>query len=52
MPDIANQTSLESIILTILAVVIILVIVGCIYTFVRAIFLFIFSGSKEENKKK
>jgi len=43
---------LENIILTILAIVIIIIVVGCIYTFIRAIFLFVFSNSKEENKKK
>ncbi len=42
----------QNIILTILALVVILVLVGCIYTFIRAIILFIFSHSKEENKKK
>lgn len=42
----------QNIILTILALVVILVIAGCIYTFIRAIILFVFSHSKEENKKK
>lgn len=45
-------TSFESIILTVLAVVMILIVIGCVYTFVRAIFLFVFASSKEENKKK
>src|SRR5574344_535911 len=42
----------QNVILTILALVVILVLVGCIYTFIRAIVLFIFSHNKEENKKK
>ncbi len=42
----------QNVILTVLALVVILVIVGCIYTFIRAIIMFIFSHSKEENKKK
>ena len=50
--ELVQNTSLENIILTILAIVIIIIVVGCIYTFIRAIFLFVFSNSKEENKKK
>lgn len=42
----------QNAILTVLALVVILVIVWCIYTFIRAIIMFIFSQSKEENKKK
>ena len=52
MNDVYNQTSFENIILIVLAIVVLLVIIGCLYTFVRAIFFFIFWGSKEENKKK
>lgn len=53
MTDVLSQnTSFENIILTVLAIVIIMIVVGCIYTFIRAIFLFVFSSSKEENKKK
>ncbi len=52
MPDIYNSTNFENIILTILAVVIILILAGCIYTFIYAIFLFLFAWAKDENKKK
>jgi len=49
---ISQNTSFENIILTVFALIIIAIVIGCIYTFVRAIFLFVFSSSKEENKKK
>lgn len=52
MPDSTQQNTLQNIILTILAVVVLLVIVWCVYTFIRSILLFVFSASKEENKKK
>ena len=52
MPDIYQQTSMEDVILTVFAVVVILVLWGCLYSFIRAVFLFIFSGGKEEKKKK
>lgn len=52
MFDLSKGTSFENIILTILAIVVLLIIIGCIYTFIRAIFLFVFSWAKEENKKK
>jgi len=48
----SQGTSFESIILTVLAVVIIVIVVGCMYTFIHAIILFVFASSKEENKKK
>ena len=52
MPDIYKQETLQNIILTILWIIVIVVVVGCIYTLIRAIFFFIFSHQKEEFKKK
>ena len=52
MNAIYDNADFQNVILTVLALVVILVIVGCIYTFIRAIIMFIFSHSKEENKKK
>ncbi|HRU49969.1 MAG TPA: hypothetical protein P5155_00535 [Candidatus Absconditabacterales bacterium] len=52
MPVAASTDSIQNLILTILAVVIIIVAVGSIYAFIRAIFLFIFSQGKEEKIKK
>jgi ABC-type Fe3+ transport system permease subunit len=52
MVDIYNNTSVENIILTALAMVVLMILWWCMYTFIRAIFLFIFAGTKEENKKK
>ena len=52
MPDIYKQASFQNIILTILAVIVIIIILWCIYTFIRAIFFFIFSHNKDEYKKK
>lgn len=42
----------QNVVLTVLALVVIMVMVGCVYTFIRAIILFIFAHNKEENKKK
>ncbi|MFA7718184.1 MAG: hypothetical protein WC875_05715 [Candidatus Absconditabacterales bacterium] len=52
MTSIYDQATFQNVILTILACVILAVVLGCLYTFIRAIFFFIFSGAKEENKKK
>lgn len=52
MNAIYDNANFQNVILTVLALVVILVIVWCIYTFIRAIIMFIFSHSKEENKKK
>jgi len=52
MNSIYANADFQNVILTVLALVVILVIVGCVYTFIRAIILFIFAHSKEENKKK
>ncbi len=52
MSDIYSQTNFQNIVLTVLACVVLAVVVWCIYTFIRAIFFFIFSSAKEENKKK
>jgi hypothetical protein len=52
MNAVYDNADFQNVILTILALVVILVIGGCIYTFIRAIIMFIFSHSKEENKKK
>ena len=52
MPDIYRQTTMADVVLTIFAIIVIIVIAGCLYSFIRAIILFVFSWSKEENKKK
>ncbi|EKD25606.1 MAG: hypothetical protein ACD_80C00012G0022 [uncultured bacterium (gcode 4)] len=52
MNTIYSNADFQNVILTVLALVVLLVIVWCIYTFIRAIILFVFSHSKEENKKK
>lgn len=52
MVDVYSYTSLENVILTVFAIVVIVVLAGCLYAFFRAIFFFIFSGWKEEQKKK
>lgn len=52
MPDIYAQASLEDILLTIFAIIVIVVLAWCVYAFFRAIFFFIFSGGKEEERKK
>ncbi|MFA6256349.1 MAG: hypothetical protein WC606_04145 [Candidatus Absconditabacterales bacterium] len=52
MNSIYANADFQNVILTVLALVVLLVIVGCMYTFIRAIIMFIFSNSKEENKKK
>ena len=51
MPDPYTSSTLENIILTVLAVLIIIISVWSIYAFFRAIFLFIFSGGNEEKIK-
>ena len=52
MNTIYENANFQNFILTVLALVVLLVIVWCIYTFIRAIIMFVFSHSKEENKKK
>ena len=52
MSAIYNQANVQNAILTALACVVLIIIGGCIYTFIRAIILFIFSWTKEDNKKK
>jgi hypothetical protein len=52
MNDIYANADFQNVILTVLALVVIMVFVGCLYTFVRAIILFIFAHGKEDNKKK
>ena len=52
MNAIYDNANFQNVILTVLALVVLLVIVWCIYTFIRAIIMFIFSHNKEENKKK
>ena len=54
MPEVFNnlfKTS-EDIILFALAIIILIVFLGCIYAFFRAIFLFIFSNGAEDKIKK
>jgi len=52
MPDVYKQLTFESIILTILAVLILVVALGCLYAFIRAIIWFIFSHGDTEKIKK
>lgn len=52
MNAIYTNADFQNVILTVLALVVILVIVWCVYTFIRAIIMFVFSNNKEENKKK
>jgi len=52
MNAIYDNADFQNVILTVLALVVLMVLVGVIYTFVRAIIMFIFSHNKEENKKK
>ncbi len=52
MPDIYNQTKLEDVLLIIFAIIVIIILFWCLYSFIRAIFFFIFSGWKDEQKKK
>ncbi len=52
MNAIYSNANFQNVILTVLALVVLVVIAWCIYTFIRAIIMFVFSHSKEENKKK
>ncbi len=52
MNSIYANADFQNVILTVLALVVIMVILWCMYTFIRSIILFIFSHNKEENKKK
>lgn len=52
MPDIYKQTTIEEIILTAFAIVIIFLFLGCLSSFFRGIFFFIFWWGKEDQKKK
>lgn len=47
-----TNANVQNVILTVLALVVLLMIVWCVYTFIRAIILFLFAHGKEENKKK
>jgi len=47
----ATPTSVEHFMLTLLALIVIVICGGCIYAFIHAIFLFIFSQGDEEKKK-
>jgi len=52
MPDIYKQLTFEYIVLTVFAVLVLAVLIGCIYAFVRAIVMFIFSHGDPEKIKK
>lgn len=52
MNAVYTNTNFQNIILTALAIVVLVVLLWSLYTFVRAIILFVFSHAKEENKKK
>ena len=47
----ATPTSVEHFMLTLLALIVIVICGGCIYAFIHAIFLFVFSQGDEEKKK-
>jgi hypothetical protein len=51
MPDIYKQSTFQDLVLTILAIVVMVIAIGCIYSFIRAIFFFIFSQGKEDKIK-
>lgn len=52
MNSLTMESGMEDVILTIFAIIVLIIFVWCLVTFVRAIFFFIFSQAKEENKKK
>lgn len=52
MPDVYKQLTFEYIVLTILAVMVLAVVIGSIYAFVRAIIMFIFSHGETDQIKK
>jgi len=52
MNAVYTNTNFQNIILTVLAIIVIIVLLWSLYTFIRSIILFVFSHSKEENKKK
>lgn len=49
---VASYTSIEWVILTVLAIIVIIIFAWAIYSFFHSIFLFIFSKGEEDNKKK
>jgi formate hydrogenlyase subunit 3/multisubunit Na+/H+ antiporter MnhD subunit len=51
MPDVYKLSTFQEMVLSILAIVIMIIAVGCIYTFIRSIFFFIFSQGKEDKIK-
>lgn len=51
MPDIYQQWGFEEIVLYVLGAIILIICWGCIYAFLRAIFLFIFSKGEEKEIK-
>lgn len=52
MPDVYKQTTFEILVLTTLAIIVLIICGWCIYAFVKAIFLFIFSHWEAEKIKK
>lgn len=52
MTSLITDPKMEDVILTVFAVIVLVVFIWCLYTLIRAIFFFVFSQSKEENKKK
>lgn len=52
MTGLTTDAGIEEIILTAFAVIVLIIFAGSLFTFLRAIFFFIFSQAKEENKKK
>lgn len=49
---IVTYTSMESVILTVLALIVMIIFIWAIYSFFHSIFLFIFSKWEEDSKKK
>lgn len=52
MPDVYKQLTFESIVLTILSVLVLAVAIWSIYAFIRAIIMFVFSHGEAEKIKK
>jgi len=52
LPEIYGQTTMEEVIITICAIIVLVVIVGSFFSFLYAVYLFLFSKGKDENKTK
>jgi energy-coupling factor transporter transmembrane protein EcfT len=52
VPTISSYNTLEDVILTIFAIVVVIVLIWCLYSFFSAIFFLVFSWGKDDQKKK